>query len=97
MEVATGRVAGPFPMLELCTSPLDMLLKKVKGEYRFIHHLFYPWNSLVNYYVDPQLYWMRYASSDTLVATVKVCGPWAMLAKCDIESAFRLLPVHLRD
>lgn len=40
---------------------------------------------------------MRYTSFDKLVAIVRGCGQGVELVKCDIKSAFRLLPVHPAD
>ena len=40
---------------------------------------------------------VHYASSDEVVKLVVHVGKGAFMAKADIESAFRLLPVHPRD
>ena len=41
-EILAGRVAGPFessPLLNLRVSPIGLVPKKTKGEFRLIHHL----------------------------------------------------------
>jgi hypothetical protein len=99
-ELGKGRIAGPFshqPFPNFRTSPIGLQPKKTPGEYRLIHHLSYPEGSSVNdgilrCYTD-----VRYATIDTAIAMIKKVGKWCFLAKTDIESAFRLLPVHPDD
>lgn len=99
-ECEAGRVAGPFsqpPLANLRVSPLGVVPKKVPGEYRLIHHLSYPKGSSVNDAIAPELCSVRYASMDHALSIIRSCGPGALMAKCDIQSAFRLLPVHPED
>ncbi|XP_053140582.1 uncharacterized protein LOC128340004 [Hemicordylus capensis] len=99
-EVSLGRVLGPFDRLPLPTlrvSPLGVVPKKAPGEYRLIHHLSYPRGDSVNDGIPADLCSVRYTSFDEAVAMIRGCGPRALMAKCDIESAFRLLPVHPDD
>ncbi|XP_054835512.1 uncharacterized protein LOC129329840 [Eublepharis macularius] len=99
-EVAAGRVAGPFnspPLPNLRVSPLGVVPKKTPGEFRLIHHLSYPRGSSVNEAIPPELCSVRYASFDHAVRLVRACGRGALMAKCDIQSAFRLLPIHPSD
>ncbi|CAJ0925780.1 unnamed protein product [Ranitomeya imitator] len=44
---------------------------------------------------EPEEASVTYASFDKAVELVRAAGPGTLLAKSDIESAFRLLPVHL--
>ncbi|KAJ1161876.1 hypothetical protein NDU88_002356 [Pleurodeles waltl] len=99
-ERALGRLAGPFkcPLLAgFVCSPLGVVAKKDPGHFRLIHNLSAPRGSSVNDAIDPQLCSVRYASVDNAVDKVRVLGRGALLAKTDIESAFRLLPVHPDD
>lgn len=99
-EVREGRVAGPFeapPFPALRVSPLGIVPKKTPGEHRLIHHLSYPKGDSVNDAIPELLCSVRYTSFDQAVQMVKRCGPGAEMAKCDIKSAFRLLPVHPED
>ncbi|XP_053145742.1 uncharacterized protein LOC128342468 [Hemicordylus capensis] len=99
-EIALGRVLGPFrelPMPDLRISPLGVVPKKAPGEYRLIHHLSFPHGSSVNDGIPDSLCSVRYTSFDQAVKVVCSCGQGALLAKCDIESAFHLLPVHPAD
>ncbi|XP_075131988.1 integrase/recombinase xerD homolog [Leptodactylus fuscus] len=59
-----------------------------------IHHLSFPEGASVNDGIDPELCSVVYTSFDVAVAWVRRFGEGALLAKTDIESAFRLLPVH---
>ena len=40
---------------------------------------------------------MKYVSVDDAIAHIMRSGPGTLLAKIDIKSAFRLIPVHLQD
>ncbi|XP_053106618.1 uncharacterized protein LOC128325152 isoform X1 [Hemicordylus capensis] len=99
-EVSLGRVLGPFdelPLPDLRISPLGVVPKKASGEYRLIHHLSFPHGSSVNDGIPEGLCSVKYTSFDQAVQVVRSCGRGALMAKCDIESAFRLLPVHPAD
>ena len=96
-EVALGRVSGPHPLPpweDLVVSPLGIVPKKEPGRFRLIHHLSHPEGESVNDGIPPELCSVQYASVDDAVELVRKAGPGAEMAKADIESAFRLLPVH---
>ncbi|XP_066444898.1 uncharacterized protein [Eleutherodactylus coqui] len=96
-EVELGRMAGPFrepPFVNLRVSPLGLVPKKEAGKFRLIHHLSYPSGESVNDGISKEQAAVSYASFDCAVALVRQAGKGAWLAKADIESAFRLLPVH---
>ncbi|KAJ1119854.1 hypothetical protein NDU88_008039 [Pleurodeles waltl] len=96
-ECQLGRVAGPFihpPLSNFIVSPLGIVPKKEQGKYRLIHHLSFPKGSSVNDYLEEGTCSVCYASFDEAVDLVRAAGLGALMAKADIESAFRLLPVH---
>ncbi|KAM3936556.1 uncharacterized protein RB166_007084 [Leptodactylus fuscus] len=96
-EVSLGRIVGPFPsppFPNLRVSPLGIVPKKESGKYRLIHHLSHPKGSSVNDGISRSLASVSYVSFDRAVALLRVAGPGALMAKSDIEAAFRLLPVH---
>ncbi|KAJ1106593.1 hypothetical protein NDU88_003994 [Pleurodeles waltl] len=96
-ECQLGRVAGPFihpPLPNFIVSPLGIVPKKEQGKYRLIHHLSFPKGSSVNDYLEEGTCSVCYASFDEAVDMVRAAGLGALMAKADIESAFRLLPVH---
>ena len=103
-EIKLNRVAGPFeapPMADLHCSPLGLVPKKqVIGEqleYRLIHNLSYPKGESVNDNISHELCTVKYARFDSAVVLMQAAGINCDLAKSDIKSAFRLLPVHPLD
>ncbi|KAJ1128642.1 hypothetical protein NDU88_007017 [Pleurodeles waltl] len=96
-ERLLGRVDGPFsqpPLPSFIVSPLGIVPKKEQGKYRLIHHLSYPKGSSMNDYLKEGTCSVCYASFDEAIDLVRAAGKGALMAKADIESAFRLLPVH---
>ncbi|KAM9329431.1 uncharacterized protein PAF06_002473 [Gastrophryne carolinensis] len=90
-------MAGPFsdpPLEDLVVSPLGVVPKKERGKFRLIHHLSFPRGRSVNDGIDRELSSVSYTSFDFALDMVREAGPGALMAKTDIESAFRLLPVH---
>ena len=95
-EVSLGRVAGPFsqpPFPTLQVSSLGLVPKK-DGDYRLIHHLSYPENASINYFIDSEQSSVKYSTIDAAAAIIAKLGRGNYLAKTDIKSAFRLLPVN---
>lgn len=96
-EVALGCMGGPFPsapFADLVVSPLGIVPKKEHNKFRLIHHLFFPKGGSVNDSIDPEACLVSYTSFDAAVGWVHHYGKGALMAKADVESAFRLLPVH---
>ncbi|KAM8945815.1 uncharacterized protein RCH25_049154 [Pelodytes ibericus] len=88
---------GPFPSSPipgLLVSPLGVVPKKEQGKFRLIHHLSFPRGRSVNDGIDDELCKVSYTSFDQATRWVRKMGQGALLAKTDIEAAFRLLPVH---
>ncbi|XP_067317701.1 uncharacterized protein [Anolis sagrei] len=99
-ELKEGRILGPFaspPTPQFRVSPLGIVPKKAQGEYRLIHHLSHPKGSSVNDAIPEHQSTVHYTSFDAAVHMVRSRGYAAELAKCDIKSAFRLLPVNPAD
>lgn len=91
---------GPFsvpPLPNLRVSPLGVVPKKTPGEFRLIHHLSFPRGNSFNSGIPSHLCSVRYTSLDEAIVILCSCSKGAFMAKADIESAFWLLPVHLRD
>jgi hypothetical protein len=99
-EISLGRIAGPFDS-DLCgsikISPLGLIPKKEPGSYRLIHDLSFPPGNSVNDGISRSDSTVQYENFDTVVELVKKCGRNALMAKCDVEEAFRQLPVHPSD
>ena len=68
--------------------------KSEKGKYRLIHDLSFPKQNSVNDSIDRRYTEVQYDSIDTVVTKVKLCGRHCLMAKTDIENAFRLIPIH---
>ncbi|XP_063797403.1 uncharacterized protein LOC134958620 [Pseudophryne corroboree] len=96
-EVRMGRMEGPFsspPVDDLIISPVGVVPKKTPGAFRLIQHLSYPSGSSVNDAIPPAHCSVVYQSFDEALELVRSYGPGALMAKIDVESAFRLLPLH---
>lgn len=98
-EINLGRVLGPFshpPISNLRCSPIGLVPKK-QGGWRMITNLSYPIGESVNNYIDPNICSGKYHTFDDAVSLIASIGEGALLAKMDISSAFRLLPVCPED
>lgn len=99
-EISHGRVAGPFtqpPFRNFRVSPIGLVEKKGKNDYRLIHHLSYPNGESVNDFIPHELCSVQYTHFDEAVEMVRSLGRHSLLSKVDIQSAFRLLPVSPSD
>lgn len=95
-EICEGRIQGPFvqpQFYNLKVSPLGVIPKKPAGEYRMIHHLSFPCGDSVNDFIPSELCSVRYATVDDAVKMIKKIEPNCHLAKTDVRSAFRIIPV----
>ena len=99
-EKSLGRIVGPFqkpPIENLIISPIGLVPKSQPGKYRMIQHLSFPDGDSVNDWIDREYCAVQYTHFDKAVEGVIRVGKGALMAKEDIESAFRLLPVHPED
>lgn len=99
-EIEAGRVAGPFsapPFDNFVVSPLGIVPKKAPNEFRLIQHLSYPHENSVNSGIPVDFSSVRYASIQDAIVFVKLLGVGCYLAKTDIKSAFRIIPIHPED
>ena len=99
-EIKASRIAGPFlvpPFPNLVCSPLGVCPKKKPGTFRLIHHLSYPEGGSVNDGISDNDSSVEYAKLSDAIKHIKNMGSSCYLAKSDIESAFRLLPIHPDD
>ena len=99
-EIIAERVAGPFesrPLFHLRVSPIGLVPKKTKGEFRLIHHLSYPKGTSVNDFIDSSVSSVHYTSFDEAVHMIQAMGRGCYLFKVDLKHAFCLLPVKHGD
>ena len=98
-ELALHRIAGPFrtpPLPNLQVSPIGLVPKK-DGDMRLIHHLSYPDGNSINDFIDQSACTVQYSGIDDAASFIALLGRGCLLAKSDIKSAFRLIPIHPAD
>ena len=99
-ELAADRIAGPFtspPFQSFCVSPLGLIPKKISGDFRLIHHLSFPKGMSINDGIASENTHVQYARVSDAIKLIKRAGPGCYLAKTDIKSAFRIIPIHPND
>jgi len=99
-EVAMGRVVGPFSPLAIPhvhISRFGVIPKGRTGKWRLIVDLSHPKGHSVNDGISKPLCSLKYVTIDEAIKAIVQLGQGALLAKIDIKSAFRLLPVHPTD
>ena len=96
-EIGLGRVIGPYtavPFDKWKISPVGLVPKASAGEYRVIHHLSYPCGDSVNDSIPRESVSVSYGSVDDAVWSIMERESVAYLAKCDLECAYRILPIR---
>lgn len=78
-------------------SPFDLVPKNNPGKYRLIHDLSFPKDVSVKSGIPKYLSQVQYDNIETIISLVKVHGHGALMAKYDIEDAFRIIPIHPGD
>ena len=100
-ERAEGRILGPInprSVPGLHTSRFGVIPKgHSSGKWRLITDLSSPEGASVNDGISPTLCSLSYTSVDKVAKAAQRLGPGALLAKVDIKSAYRLVPVHPDD
>ena len=99
-ECAEGRILGPFDehsLPQLQVSRLGVVPKHTPGLWRLIVDLSSPDGHSVNDGISRSLCSLTYVSVDTAVKLVEQLGRGTLLAKVDIRSAYRMLPIHPDD
>jgi len=99
-EVAMGRVVGPFPpraIPHVHISRFGVIPKGHTGKWRLIVDLSHPQDHSVNDGIPKSLCSLKYVTIDEAIKGIIQLGHGTLLAKIDIKSAFRLLPVHPAD
>ena len=97
-EKSLGSIAGPFnehPFQNMVYSPLGLQPKKLPGEFRVIHDLSYPRGGhSVNSGIPRDRSTVQYSSVPQAIQLIKTHGRFSYLAKTDIKSAFRIIPIR---
>ena len=100
-EVKLGRVLGPVKPESLPPVQVNRIGVIPKshqpGKWRLIVDLSHPAGSSVNDGIDPELCTLRYTSVDEAIKRILQQGQEAQLAKLDLQSAYRIVPVDPVD
>lgn len=98
-ELHKGRIAGPIPILpNLHTSRFGVISEKHQpGKWRLILYLSSPAGATVNDGIPKDVSSVQYMSLDDIIDGIMTYGRGTLMAKFDIESAYRIVPVHLDD
>ena len=102
-ELSLGRIGGPLdrpPCPGFRMSPLGLVPKKEPGKFRLIHDLSYPKFQLgqsVNSNIEGEYSVVSYDDLDFAIYIIQHYGQGAQVAKMDIESAYRIIPIHPTD
>ena len=99
-EIQKGRLLGPLhPSIHslIHTSSLGAIPKKHSDKWRLILDLSHPAGHSINDGIEKPACSLTYIRVDEVVQKVLLLGRGCQLAKIDIESAFRNVPVHPQD
>jgi len=99
-EVSLGRLVGPFSLQAIPhvhISRFGAISKGHTGKWRLIVDLLHPKGRSVNDGMSKPLCSLKYVTVDEAIREITRLGQGALLAKIDIKSAFRLLPVNPAD
>ena len=98
-EMKRGWMAGPIPS-EVTDRPgihinkVGVIPKGQLGKWRLIMDLPHPQGHSVNDAINPDLCSLTYTTVEKVAQQAMSLGRGALMAKVDIESAYRLIPVH---
>ena len=96
-----GRIIGPYDIPPVGhnyrISPLGVVPKKQAGQFRLIHHLSYPQGFSINDSIPPELSSVSYATIQDAIAFIQSSTSSVFMAKLDVESAFRIIPISPED
>ena len=100
-ERALGRVLGPFtrpPFQDFCISSFGVIPKRNQpGKWRLIMDLSSPDGRSINDGIEPDLCSLSYVSIDDIAEAIARLGRGTLIAKSDIQQAYRQIPVHPQD
>ena len=99
-ELSKGRMAGPFlapPFENFRISPLGIIPNKQENSFRLIQDLSYPKGNSINFFIPTEFCAVQYENLDHVVTLIKQFGHGTLIAKADVEDAFRIIPVHPKE
>ena len=99
-EISMHRIVGPLggSVVGVHINKFGVIPKNHQpGKWRIIVDLSYPDKASVNDGISQELCSLSYVSVDDAVKQILELGPGTMLAKLDVQSAYRIVPVHPAD
>ena len=99
-ECSLGRLLGPFPpsaVPNLHISSFGVIPKKATDTWRLIVDLSAPRGASINDRISRETASLSYVTIDIIADRIRSLGRGTMLAKLDVKSAFRIVPVHPAD
>ena len=88
-ELREATIRSAFPGETVHVSLIDLVPKGGQpGKFWLIVDLSSPWGGSVNDGIDPELCSLSYSLVDEAVRRVRQSGPWALMAKLDLKSAY---------
>ena len=100
-ELARGVLLGPFQWEEVAGVHLNRFgvipKSSQPGKWRPIVDLSRPEEKSVNDGINPSHCSLQYVRVDDVVKQLLRLGPGALMAKLDVKSAYRIVPVHPED
>ena len=97
-ELETGKIRLHSSESKLNCSPIGIVPKPHQpGKFRLIVDLSAPKGQSVNDGISQELFLLNYTSVDEATELVMACGKGALMAKLDLRSAYRMVPVHPDD
>ena len=100
-DIKLGRVKGPYlqpPFSNFVSSPLGVVPKKSANSFRIIHDLSFPKNSQsVNSTIPYENSTVTLETFDDVANLVLSAGKNCLIAKADIEEAFKIIPISPLD
>ncbi len=99
-EMDANFMIGPFsvpPFNVFRVSPIGIATRKCSGKKRLIIDLSSPHNSpfpSINSLLPLEEFSLHYHDIDQAITLIKIAGRGAWLAKVDITSAFKVMPIH---
>ena len=100
LESKLGRIEGPLNLgvPGVIINRFGVIPKPHQpGKWRLVVDLSHPKGSSVNDGIESVLCSLSYASVDDAVSIILQKGQGTLLAKLDLESAYRIIPVHPQD
>ena len=97
-EVASGKLRVAPPLSAVHRSPIRIIPKPHQpGKYRLIVDLSSPRGKSVNDGIAEDLCTVQYANVDDAIRLLNCLGKGSLMAKLDLKSAYRMVPVHKED